>query len=76
MSIGCGCKEVYRFSHTTYPYSSCIHSFLQQHPLFVNFNFFFVLYIYIMLDSSIFCLRSTVEPLYSGNAWDRKLCPE
>ena len=29
---GCGCKEVYRFHHTTYPYSSCICSFLQQHP--------------------------------------------
>ena len=27
---GCGCKEVYRFPHTTYPYSSCICSFLQQ----------------------------------------------
>ena len=26
---GCGCKEVYRFPHTTYPYSSCICSFLQ-----------------------------------------------
>ena len=32
MSSGCGCKEVYRFPHTTYPYSSCIRSFLQQHP--------------------------------------------
>ena len=30
---GCGCKEVYRFPHTTYPYSSCICSFLQQHPI-------------------------------------------
>ena len=30
---GCGCKEVYRFPHITYPYSSCICSFLQQqHP--------------------------------------------
>ena len=26
----CGCKEVYRFPHTTYPYSSCICSFLQS----------------------------------------------
>ena len=26
---GCGCKKVYRFPHTTYPYSSCICSFLQ-----------------------------------------------
>ena len=32
---GCGCKEVYRFPHTTYPYSSCICSFLQQHPYFL-----------------------------------------
>ena len=32
---GCGCKEVYRFSHITYPYSSCICSFLQQHPYFL-----------------------------------------
>ena len=31
----CGCKEVYRFPHTTYPYSSCICSFLQQHPYFL-----------------------------------------
>ena len=31
---------IYRFHHTTYPYSSCICSFLQQHPYF---SFFFVL---------------------------------
>ena len=31
---GCGCKEVYRFPHTTYHYSSCICTFLQQHPYF------------------------------------------
>ena len=29
---GCGCKEVYRFPHITYPYSC---SFLQQHPYFL-----------------------------------------
>ena len=41
---GCGCKEVYRFPHTTYPYSSCICSFLQQHPYFLFiFLMFFVL---------------------------------
>ena len=42
---GCGCKEVYRFPHTTYPYSSCICSFLQQHAslLLVHFLMFFVL---------------------------------
>ena len=40
---GCGCKEVYRFPHTTYPYSSCICSFLQQHPYFL---FILLNYIY------------------------------
>ena len=34
---GCGCKKVYRFPHITYPYSSCICSFLQQHPYFLFF---------------------------------------
>ena len=28
VASGCGCKEVYRFLHITYPYSSCICSFL------------------------------------------------
>ena len=27
VATGCGCKEVYRFPHTTYPYSTCICSF-------------------------------------------------
>ena len=42
VSSGCGCKEVYRFPHITYPYSSCICSFLQQHPysLFIFQNVF------------------------------------
>ena len=35
VTTGCGCNEVYRFPHTTYPYSSCICSFLQQHPYFL-----------------------------------------
>ena len=38
VATGCGCKKVYRFPHSTYPYSSCICSFLQQHP---NFLFIF-----------------------------------
>ena len=47
VATGCGCKEVYRFPHTTYPYSSCIY-FLQQHPYFLfifnnDFRYFFVL---------------------------------
>ena len=45
VATGCGCKELYRFPHTTYPYSSCICSFLQQHPyfLFILLKMFFVL---------------------------------
>ena len=34
MATGCGFKEIYRFPHTTYPYSSCICTFWQQHPYF------------------------------------------
>ena len=44
VATGCGCKEVYRFPHITYPYSSCICSFLQRHPYFLFFfKMFFVL---------------------------------
>ena len=35
VASGCGCKELYRFPHITYPYSSCICSFLQQNPYFL-----------------------------------------
>ena len=36
---GCGCKEVYRLPHTTYPYSSCIYLFFFAGAslLFVHF---------------------------------------
>ena len=48
VATGCGFKEVYRFPHTTYPYSSCICSFLQSIPtfLFIFKNVFrsFILY--------------------------------
>ena len=36
--LGVVVREVYRFPHTTYPYSSCICSFLQQHPYFLFIN--------------------------------------
>ena len=38
---GCGCKEVYRFPHTTYPYSSCICSFFSSIPTLPNRDFLF-----------------------------------
>ena len=43
---GCGCKEVYIFPHNTFPYSTCICSFLQQHPYFFVYflKCFIVLY--------------------------------
>ena len=44
MASGCGCKEIYRYPHITYPYSSCVCSFLQQHPYFLFIlKMFFVL---------------------------------
>ena len=57
VATGCGCKEVYIFPHTTYPYSSCICSFLQQHPYFLFiffkcfsflFQYFFVITFYVL----------------------------
>ena len=35
VTSGCGFKEVYRFPHITYPYSSLICFFLQQLPYFL-----------------------------------------
>ena len=43
VASGCNSKEVYRFPHITYPYSSCICSFLQQHPYSFLFQYFFVI---------------------------------
>ena len=38
VASGCGCKEVYRFPHITYSYSSCICSFFAASSLlFVHF---------------------------------------
>ena len=58
VATGCCCKEVYRFSHITFPYSSVyICSFLQQHPYFCLiftkcflflFQYFFAIKFYIL----------------------------
>ena len=46
VASGCGCKEVRRFPHITYPYSFCICSFLQQQPYFLFIlKMFFILVI-------------------------------
>ena len=36
VATGCGCKEVYRFPHTTYPYSSVL--FCSSIPTFCSFK--------------------------------------
>ena len=64
---GCGCKEVYRFSK--YPYSSCICSFLQQHPyfLFIFLNIFrslYSYYMYSMCESHYFTCKCTCTCMY------------
>ena len=57
MASGCGCKEVYRFPLITYLYSSCICSFLQQHPYFLfiflcfSFLFQYIFVIYLIIFS-------------------------
>ena len=40
---GCGCKEVYRFPHTTYPYSLVSVLFYSSILNFCSFFMFFVL---------------------------------
>ena len=40
---GCGCKEVYRFPHITYPYSSALFCSI---PTFCSLKKMFFLYIY------------------------------
>ena len=49
---GCSCKEVYIFHHTTYPYSSCICSVLQQHPYFL-FIFFMCFSFFSIYSTSV-----------------------
>ena len=50
VATGCGCKEVYRFPHTTYRFSSCICSFSSSIPIqfFKMFFLLFVLYNFII----------------------------
>ena len=54
---GCGCKEVYRFPHTTYPYFSCICSFLQQHPYFLFIKKKFFALVPVLFCNYILCIK-------------------
>ena len=51
---GCGCKEVYRFPHITYPYSFVSPLFCSSIPTFCSFlKCFSFLYIYIYIIESV-----------------------
>ena len=54
VDAGCSCKEVYRCPHMTYPYSSCICSFLQQHPYFL---FIFKMVFILVYSKTLFSLH-------------------
>ena len=79
VATGCGFKEIYRFPHTTYPYSSCICTYLLQHPyIFVHlkkfFSFFYIyniIYIASYMPFSPACETGLSEYVddSSVNAW-------
>ena len=77
VATGCGCKEVYRFPHNTYPYSSCICSFLQQHPYFLFILKMFFVLVPVLFCNYILCIRKrpardaslyNVRPLYTSRS--------
>ena len=47
----------YRFLHSTYPYSSCICSFLQQHPYFLFFFLMFFVLVPVLFGNYILCIK-------------------
>ena len=60
VASGCGCKEVYRFHHTTYPYSFVSFHFCSSISTFCSFLkcFSFIIIIYIYLSTHL-------NPVYS-----------
>ena len=58
VATGCGCKEVYRIPYTTYPYSSCICSFLQQHPTFCSFKKMFFVLVLVLFCNAFYVLNN------------------
>ena len=54
----CGCREVYRFPHITYPYSSCICSFLQQDPYFLFFFLMFFILVPVLFVIKFYVLNN------------------
>ena len=64
VATGCGCKEVYRFPHTTYPYSSCICSFCSSIPTFCSFCSFFCINTATEIISTPFLLLNSAHMRY------------
>ena len=66
---GCGFKEIYRFPHTTYPYSSCICTFLQQHP------YFFFHFVKMILRSCIYIHWQNAVMKLGSSGYDQRMGP-
>ena len=77
VATGCGCKKVYRFPHSTYPYSSCICSFLQQHPyflfIFLNVSVLFCNYILCILNNFFTQYKHTYGQLRASHGSHMKV---
>ena len=70
MATGCGCKEVYRFPHTTYPYSSCIYLFFfySSIPTFCSFkNFLSFLFQFYVLNNFFTQYKHTYRQLRASH---------
>ena len=61
VATGFGCKEVYRFPHTTYPYSSCICYFL-----FILLNVYIASNDIVKRFIQIWCAGMLVVPMKKG----------
>ena len=48
VASGCGCKEVYRFPHITYPYSSCFCFFFAAAFLILFILNFFIYILHVV----------------------------
>ena len=69
VATGCGFKKIYRFPHTTYPYSSCICTFLQQtHTCFHTIHTYIHTHastLYINTHASILYIHTHASILYT-----------
>ena len=55
VATGCGCKEVYRFPHTTYPYSSVL--FYSIIPTFCSLKKKIFVLVPVLFCNYILCIK-------------------